>query len=344
MNNPGIQKVGIVGEGKMGSGLLYYLTGFDLYLTWSCSRAADIDKIRKQFGKRINRSMESGIIDENKHQALLKTTITSELSDLIDCDLIIEAIPEDVKLKRSLFANLDLMVNLGCIFASNSSSIKPSLLSPSAQRQEKFAGLHFFYPVALKNIVEFTVTPETSPVTISAIESFLGDIQRFYLTLDEKNSFILNKIFLDFQLAAFQIVNQGLCSYRQMDELVKKDFFPFGVFDFMDSVGTDTMLASIQNYIADYPHKSWFEPLVLQLQEMVKHGKLGMKTGEGFYHYPSESISMGEFQDSASISEHLRQTWFSSVKRFTAQSHIPIGEINFAVKEYFGLLKGPFES
>jgi len=344
MNHNGIRKVGIVGEGKMGSALLNYLTGFDLELSWACSREADIERIRKQYGKRINRLLEAGIIDINKHLALRQTTISHELYDLNGCDLIMEAIPENEEQKRLLFATLDPLVNQDCIFASNSSSIKPSLISPSSHRQEKFTGLHFFYPIGFKNIVELTVLPETSSRTILKTEAFLNAIQRFFLTLDEKNSFILNKIFLDFQMTAFEIVKKGYCNFRQMDELVKKDLFAFGVFDFMDGVGLDTMLVSIQNYISGYPHKSWYEPLVLQLQEMVGQGKLGMKTGEGFFHYPLDPIQEAEWQDTGAISEHLRQTWFSAVKRFTAQSHLPIGDINFAVKEYFGLLKGPFET
>ncbi|MCK9422855.1 MAG: 3-hydroxyacyl-CoA dehydrogenase family protein [Bacteroidales bacterium] len=340
----GIQKTGIIGEGKMGSGIFNYLLDFDLELTWICSKEADIGKIQKQFGKRINRSLEVGIIDENKYRSLQKTIISREISDLYQCDLIIEAIPEDIGLKRSLFEQLHPVINPGCIFASNSSSINPSILSTPDLRQDKFIGLHFFYPVALKNIVEFTVTAQTSSTTRSLIHSFLDKIQRFYLTLNERNSFILNKLFLDVQLEAILIVNEGHCSYQQMDEIIKKHMFPFGVFDFMDSVGIDTMLVSIGNYITGYPNKSYYEPLVSKLQELVREGKLGMKTGEGFYKYPLEPTPTNEPLETAGIAEHLYQSWYSAVKRFTAQSHIPIGDMNFAVKEYFGLEKGPFES
>ncbi|MDP1621198.1 MAG: 3-hydroxyacyl-CoA dehydrogenase NAD-binding domain-containing protein, partial [Bacteroidales bacterium] len=191
-----INKVGIIGEGKMGSSIFHYILPFDLDLVWVCSPDADIDKISKQFIKRITRSLDTGIIDEPRFDRLMNTVITRDLCELQTCDLIIEAVPEKLELKKNLFARLNKVVKPDAIFASNSSSINPSEMTPDGKRNGKFIGLHFFFPVSLKNIVELTVTDDTSEHTLLIVESFLLGIQRRFITLDERNSFMLNKIFL----------------------------------------------------------------------------------------------------------------------------------------------------
>jgi 3-hydroxyacyl-CoA dehydrogenase len=154
---------------------------------------------------------------------------------------------------------------------------------------------------------------------------------------------MLNKIFLDFQNEAFLIVSSGRCSMAQMDQLVRDHFFPFGVFDFCDSVGLDTMLTSILNYTRDYPHRSYYALLIEKISSLVSQGRLGVKTQAGFYDYPMENKTINVPEGAASIIEYLQQSWLSSCKRFTAQAHIPIEDANHAIREYFDLSKGPFE-
>ena len=338
-----IQKVGIIGEGKMGTAIFNYLLNFPVKLIWACSRDAVTEKLIKQFGKKIRRLKDAGIIDHQRFDDLTQTPITSQLTDLHDCDLIIEAIPEIMELKRDLFVKLDQIVKPEAIFTSNSSSVVPSAMAPPGNRIGQFAGLHFFYPVSLKNIVEFTVMTSTSANTIAMVESFLDNIDRRFITLDENNSFILNKIFLDFQNESFLIVNAGKCTQLQLDQLVKKYIFPFGVFDFCDSVGIDTMLTSIQNYTRGYPNKEYYSSLISALQHLLEQGKFGVKSQEGFFKYPMGEILVEEPINAVEIVENLRQTWISSSKRFTAEAHIPVDVANYAIREYFALTKGPFD-
>ena len=330
-----IKKIGIIGEGKMGSGIFNYLLGFGFDLVWICSSDADLEKLLKQFSKRIKRLFDAGVIDQYRYDHLMLTPVTRNLIDLHDCDLIIEAIPENLALKRDLFAKLDLVVKPEAIFSSNSSSINPSQLSPQSHRSGKFTGMHFFYPVPLKNIVEVTITGETTAETRFIVESFLASIQRRFITLDEGSSFLLNKILLDFQNEAFLMVKSGQCSHQQMDQLVKNHFFSFGVFDFCDSVGLDTMLSSILNYTKDYVNQSHYSPLIEILSELTAQGKLGMKSQQGFYSYPMEVMTVEEPGNKAEIVDHLRLTWLSSVKRFTSHANIPADDASHAIREYF---------
>ena len=190
--------------------------------------------------------------------------------------------------------------------------------------------------------MELIFPDSTTADTREKVTGFMEKIQRKFLLLDEHNSFILNRIFLDFQNEAFHLVKAGHISIGGMDELVKKNFFPFGVFDFMDSVGLDTMLSAIKNYTADYPHKDYYEPLIQELEHKIILGQPGQKTGKGFYPLNKNEKADPVFEPEKII-HHLQQSFQSAAKRFTMQSHCAIHEMNDAIKEYFELDKGPFE-
>ena len=345
------QTIGIIGEGKMGTNLLYYLLDFGFKLVWLCNPVADSEKIRNIFQKKIKRSFDNGLIDE-QHLAFLQSSIviSTDPAVLSTCDLIIEAIPEDLELKEKFFRAIDPVISHNCILATNSSSIRPSELIPSEARKDKFIGIHFFYPIALKNIVEFITTTDTSRKTKDFVKKFLHTIKRNWLLLNEKDSFILNKIFLDFQNEAFLIVREGPLTFPQLDAIVKEFFFPVGVFEFFDSVGIDTMLTSIRNYVREYPHKDYYKPLIEKLESMINEGKLRQKSQSGFYGYPKENNdrNISFLKDPnvqpliEDIIKRLNFSYISAVKRYTIQSKCTTEEINNALKEYFGIEKGPF--
>lgn len=329
MDNP-LQGTGIIGEGKMGTNIFHWLLDFDFPVTLVTSQNADTEKLEKNLRKKLNRSLDAGIIDETRFAfRKANTRITKQLSELSGCDLIIEAIPENLRMKQEIFREIDAIALPDCVFATNSSSVKPSALFPSPSRCDKVIGLHFFYPVSLKNIVELITSAKTSLATIKYAEQFLNKIKRDYLLLDEKNGFILNKIFLSFQNEAFLIVNEGKASIRQMDELVKENFFPFGIFDFMDSVGLSTMLASIINYTSDYSDKARYEPLISHLQKMLDNGKL-------LFYSDEEDVLNPLTVTNPEILPGLRASLSNAIRQFTDLSGLPANRILAALNEYFG--------
>jgi 3-hydroxybutyryl-CoA dehydrogenase len=331
-----LKNIGIIGEGKMGTNLLYYLLDMDFNLTWICSPVADLEKLRRNFSKRLGRSLEAGIIDEKRFQSIMeRIKISDSLEDVASCELIIEAVTEDPEIKKQLFLKLDRIAPPACILTSNSSSINPSSLIPSENRKDKFAGLHFFYPIALKDIVEVILVPETSKETLKQLTGFLKSIRRRFLLLEEKNSFILNRIFLQFQNDAFLLVNEKKASLQQIDRIVKEHFFPMGVFEFFDSVGLDIMLASVKNYSKDDPSEAQYHPLIGQLQDLVSKGKLGTKTKGGFY---GEGISpdSGYPENDKEITAKLQASYEQAFRQFCKSSGIPPAELKTAMDEYFG--------
>ena len=345
-----IQTIAIVGEGKMGTSIFYSLLDQPFTLRWAGSREADIEAMQQQLEKRLRRSLKSGIITQEEHDVRLnQIAISNDLHDASDCDLVIEAIPEELTLKRQIFADLDRVTTPSCILATNSSSINPSLLFVSGERDARIIGIHYFYPVPLKETVELIFTEKTSSEVRTSAEAFLHQTGKQILLLNESNGFILNRLFLDIQNETYRIVDQGMASAEQIDTLIKEQLFSVGVFDFMDHVGIDTMLAAVRNYTSDYPHKDYYLGLINKLQSLVDAGNLGLKSGEGFYRYQEGQKRISTSPPPLSpevvreITDHLRFTYLNTAKRFTMQSGCTIDEMNQAIREYFGLEKGPFE-
>jgi 3-hydroxybutyryl-CoA dehydrogenase len=347
-------KIGIIGEGKMGSGIFHYLLDFPYPLRWLVSQDADLEQLQKGLEKKIRRSLRAGIVSEEEgSERLQKTNISKEINVLEECNLVIEAIPEEISMKQNLFTALHSVLPPQCIVATNSSSIPPSALWYDPQRDLYIMGIHFFYPVALKETVEVMTTKLNPPEVIEIVINFIREINKKPLLLDEENGFILNRLFLDVQNEGWHLVEQGAASIEQLDKMVTSNLFPFGLFDFMDSVGIDTMKASVERYIEPYPHRDHYEGLLQKLSEMEKAGHLGRKKGCGFYTYHKDTspdavnpkiISELTKDKEDEILNHLRNTWLNSARRFTMLSGCTIDEMNDAIKDYFGLEKGPFDS
>lgn len=338
----GIRHIGIIGEGKMGNNIFQFLSGHGFRLTWITSSEADTEKLERSFRKKLQRSFDAGILTEQERLFQMENTkVTKELDALRDCDLVIEAIPEELEIKRSLFRVIDGIVPTSCILASNSSSISPALLVPSEQRRDRMVGFHFFYPVALKNIVELVVLPQTAPSVVNALKGFLVTIGRNHLVLPEQGAFILNRIFLDVQNEAFRIVSEGGCDLRQMDRLARSTVSPAGIFEFFDSVGNDVMLSSVLNYSRIHPDPDRFKPLIRRLEDLVAAGHLGQKSGQGFYEHPllpeEDNPALTDPGRDASIIERLQSAYRESLSRHAALTNYTPEEIGSVMEEYLGL-------
>lgn len=329
----------------MGTSLFLYLLGYDFRLVWLCSDNGGKEKALKLAGKKLNILRQSGVMTAQEY--VLKSgqiNITDNPADLRDSDLIIEAIPEDIDLKINLFNLLNRVVNSECLFTTNSSSIVPSRLGIPDLRKERFAGMHFFFPVNLKKTVELIAGSDTSPETVTILGSFLTIIDKTIFQQDEKNAFVLNRLFLDFQAEAYNICHEGRMDYRQIDGLVKERFFPTGVFEFFDHVGNDVMLASIRNYTDKAPDRRLYGPLIARLEELVRNNNLGLKTRKGFYDYNQPIIVENDDHNYESLSnaltdeaeKRLKAKFKQSVKNVLDACRISQADLNEAVIDYLG--------
>lgn len=333
-----MKKIGVIGEGKMGTNIFYYLTAFDYNLRWLVSGDADVPGLEKTFRKKIRRMVDTEILTAKRHDLLEKeTVITDEIVRLGDCDLVIEAVSENLKLKQTIFTQLDQVTSERCILSTNSSSILPSDLAIEGNRRERITGLHFFYPVALKNIVEFIRLPETSADTITRVTKFLKTISRNFIMLEQENAFLLNRLFLDLQNEGFSIVMEGKATMQQVDRFVQMYITPAGIFEFCDHVGNDVMLASVINYIKYEKNQSRYVPFMLELDNLVKSGRLGKKSGQGFYRYNGSHAATGSPAgelDHASV-RRLHLALEKSILKHSASTGMHREKIEELLKEYF---------
>ena len=284
MNN--IKNIVVAGEGKMGTSIFLYLNGFNFNLTWLCSGVHAAENARNTFKKKTGHMLNGGIINEAEHSLKLEETrIIYNLEEIAGCDLVIEAIPEKLSEKKSLFRQLDKILDRECIFTSNSSSLTPSDLTPSENRKETFTGLHFFYPVPQKKTVELIAGLTTSSETLEKLERFLLEINKKPFSQNESDPFILNRILLDMQAEAFNIISENIISVTGLDDIVKQHLFPLGIFEFFDHVGIDIMLSSVESYMRFASGSESYQFMVNSFREMTDSGKLGIKTGRGFYNY-----------------------------------------------------------
>ena len=346
-----VHKIGVVGEGKMGSSIFFYLNGFDYNLSWLCSSEPEKEKALKTFIKKSRLLFQSGVLTESEYVAKSESTkVTASVDDLKDCDLIIEAITEEINAKRMLFESLHKAVNANCIFTTNSSSIIPSHLISSESRNDKVAGLHFFFPVPFKNTVELITGTFTSLQTKESLHHFLLEINKRPFHQTESHAFILNRLLLDFQAEAFQVLLEVKLSYREIDELVKKSIFPIGVFEFFDYVGIDIMLSSVKSYTQNADNKEFYEPLIQKMEELVKLNRLGIKTRHGFYDYAhpegSSAINRNEANEATDykniIKDRLWGYYIRSVLSVIESGMCSREDLAWYVKDYMGMDTDPF--
>jgi 3-hydroxybutyryl-CoA dehydrogenase len=346
-----IKKIGVIGEGKMGLSIFLYLNGFDFHLTWLCSSESAMESALKTFLKKTKLRFQSDILAEEEYTAKIKKTlVTASMADLKDCDLIIEAINEDVDTKRKLFDSLDKVVKKDCILASNSSSILPSLLIPPESRKDKVAGLHFFFQVALKKTVELISNVSTSLETIELLRQFLLQINKWPFHQDEANAFILNRLLLDFQAEAFNILSEGKLNCKEIDELVKQHLFPIGAFEFFDHVGIDVMLSSVNSYIKNSENKNFYAQLIQKLEEKVKLNHLGIKTKQGFYDYSNHLAPSQENRNTTNETAGYKASSIDRLWKYYDESVLSViesglctrEELALYVKDYMGMDRDPF--
>ena len=280
-----IRKVGVVGSGLMGSGIAQVaaMAGFDTVVREVSQEL--LDKGVSAIDRSLAKFVEKGELSpELRTQALGRLRPTLKIEDLADCDLVIEAVVENLERKRELFAGLDRVVKLGAVFASNTSSLSITELMTATRRPPRFLGLHFFNPVPLMKLVEVVKTVVTDPEVVQAGLDFARRLGKTPILTTDRAGFIVNRLLVPYLLDAIRALEEGFGSIEDIDQGMKLGCnYPMGPFTLMDFVGVDTTYSIAEILFQEYREKRFAPPPLLK--RMVLAGMYGRKTGKGFYDY-----------------------------------------------------------
>jgi 3-hydroxybutyryl-CoA dehydrogenase len=282
-----IQQIGVLGAGLMGAGIAQVaaVSGFEVTLVEVSDEL--LQKGLSNIGKALARLAEKGALSaERKDAALARLRGATSYDELAAADLIIEAISEDLALKREVFAKLDALCQPATIFASNTSSLSITelLTATSAARQRRFIGMHFFNPVPLMKLVEVIRTVLTDDEVYQQAVACGQALGKTVVKAPDKTGFIVNRLLIPYLLDAIRVLEEGLASSEDIDNAMKLGCgHPMGPLTLADFVGLDTTYY-IANIMFDEFKEKRFAPPTL-LKRMVLAGLYGRKSGKGFYDY-----------------------------------------------------------
>ena len=274
-------KVGVVGGGTMGSGIVHVLlaAGIDTVLCEaddaSLERGAGL--VRASLEGAVARGKLSGTLDE----ALSRLTTSVDQADLADCGLVIEAVPELVDLKLRLLTSIEKHIASDAVLATNTSSLSLKVLAEALAHPDRFVGMHFFNPVPAQVLLEIVKTPATSASTLATVHALAGALGKETIEINDSPGFATSRLGVAIGLEAIRMVEEGVASPEDIDRgMVLGYRYPIGPCRLGDLVGHDVRLG-----IAEYLHAELgdrFEPPQL-LRTMVAEGRLGKKSGQGFF-------------------------------------------------------------
>ncbi len=280
-----IKKVGVLGCGLMGSGIAE-ISARGGYPT--VVREVTEDLLEKGVGrieKSLGRAVEKGKLAEDERDGVReRITGTVELDALADCDLVVEAIVENLEEKRKTFGNLERVAKDEALFASNTSSLTITQLAMATSRPERFLGLHFFNPVPVMKLVEVVRTLLTSDDAFDTAMEWTRDVGKEPIACRDNSGFIVNRLLVPYLLDAIRAYEEGVGSLEDIDKGMQLGTgHPMGPFTLLDFVGLDTTYYIANIMFEEYREKRFAPPPLLK--QMVQAGRHGRKTGQGFYSY-----------------------------------------------------------
>ena len=280
-----ISRVGVLGAGLMGSGIAQVAAQAGMQTTVREVSDALCQRGRTGVEKSLARGIEKGkVTPEARDAALGHLTFTTDLDALRDCDIVIDAVVEDIEVKNSLWRELDGLCPQRTIFASNTSSLTIAAMAAATTRPDRMVGLHFFNPVPLMRLVEVVRTVTTSRETFDAAFEFAKRLGKEPIATKDNSGFVVNLLLIPYLLDAIRALEHGVATIGDIDKGMQLGTgHPMGPFTLLDFVGLDTTNKIAEIMFAEYRERRYAPPPLLK--RMVLAGMYGRKSGKGFYDY-----------------------------------------------------------
>jgi len=282
-----VKRVGIVGAGIMGSGIAQVAAQIGLEVVLMDIENSFIERGIKGIDKFLAKSIEKGKLKEEEKKAIMtRIKGTTHMSELKDVDFVIEAVIEDLELKRKVFKELDEICRPEIVLATNTSSMSITEIAVATKRADKVCGVHFFNPAPIMRLVEIIRGYASSDETVDLATKLAKKMGKTTVEVKKDSpGFIVNRIMIPHMLEAIKMVEEGVASIEDIDIAVKNGLnYPMGPFELMDLTGID-----IAYFVTEYFYKElnkeskWVSPGLLKT--MIRAGKFGRKTGAGWYDY-----------------------------------------------------------
>lgn len=280
-----MKRLGVVGAGVMGAGIAEVGARGGASVVVVDPFPEALAGAEKRIRDSVAKAAAAGKLDEDPEAITQRLDFTADLSDLADCDIVIEAIRETVDDKVALIGELDAVLGPEAIIATNTSSIPVAQLARASAHPERFLGLHFFNPVPVMPLVEVVQSLLTSDATADAAESFCRDVLgKKTIRAADRSGFVVNAILVPYLLSAIRSLENGIATREDIDEgMVAGCGMPMGPLRLCDMIGLDTMLLVSQSLYAEHLEPAFAPPALLKRH--VEAGLLGRKSGRGFYEY-----------------------------------------------------------
>lgn len=278
-------KICVIGSGTMGNGIVQTFATKGHKVVIKGHRQESLDKAIASLDKGLSKLVEKGkITSEDKEITMSNISTTLSYEDIKDADLVIEAILEDIKVKETVFKELDEICEAKTILATNTSSLSITEIASFTKRPEKVIGMHFFNPVPVMKLTEIITGQKTSVETFDTVFKIASDIGKVPVRVEESPGFVVNRILVPMINEAVGILSENVASKEDIDESMKLGAnHPIGPLALADLIGLDVCLAIMEVLYNEFSD-SKYRPHPL-LKKMVRANNLGRKTGKGFYEY-----------------------------------------------------------